>query len=605
MNRYLVFDIETDNLLYEVSRFFCAVSINENEEVTRYYRKDIEKLFIDLSNSKAIVGHNIIGYDLPALEKLFPDLYNKYLSENMPEVHDTLLYSQMITPRLKSHSLKAWGERLASKGIIAVGKTEFNDFTKFSEEMMDYCEQDVYVNWHLYDQMVKREKEESFFKSRPYLLECKIKAIQVESEMYGVAFDVETAMQLIMEVQAEMDTIRHTAEKVLGYHKNRLEYKLKADGSPSHFHIKRLGRIMNEYGKEPEHGIEGKHSYILDPIKITLDTKNLLVARLLELGWKPTMFTPGGSPKLVDAGEACPNLSKVEGFEKVDIGKYFVLKHRLSILQGFFRVIRDDDKIPSEANTLGAITGRYTHRKIANLPAVRSLLGSEIRSLFGPGEGRVQVGCDLSGIEARLFANAMNDKEYIDVILHGDIHTDNQQRAGLPTRDAAKTFFYAFLYGAGDTKIGQIIGGNAEDGRRIKETFLKTLPGLVSLIDTKQEEAEKGYITGLDGRRVFITKNEVGMYDVRKALNTYLQSAAAQYFKYWLMFTNEEIKSRDLDAQLMISYHDELQFSCHPDAVEDLKEILEIALKGADRELDIVCPNAIEIKTGKNWMDCH
>jgi DNA polymerase I-like protein with 3'-5' exonuclease and polymerase domains len=268
------------------------------------------------------------------------------------------------------------------------------------------------------------------------------------------------------------------------------------------------------------------------------------------------------------------------------------------------RHVRADGRIPSEANTLGAITGRYTHRKIANLPAVRSLYGKEIRGLFYAGEGRVQVGSDLAGIEARMLANCMGDDEYTEQVVNGDIHTTNQLAAGLPTRDAAKTFFYAFLYSAGDAKIGSLVNGSATDGKKVKEKFLNSLPSLKLLIEEKQKEARKGYITSLDGRPIYITKTE-GKFDTRKALNSLLQSSATIYFKKWVEYIDKAIVYYDIDATIMILYHDEVAISTTDKNVSKVKFILNKALEATDKFFKVKCPNAIEIKVGSDWAETH
>jgi DNA polymerase I-like protein with 3'-5' exonuclease and polymerase domains len=268
------------------------------------------------------------------------------------------------------------------------------------------------------------------------------------------------------------------------------------------------------------------------------------------------------------------------------------------------RHVRADGRIPSEANTLGAITGRYTHRKIANLPAVRSLYGKEIRGLFYAGEGRVQVGSDLAGIEARMLAHFMGDDEYTEQVVNGDIHTTNQLAAGLPTRDAAKTFFYGFLYGAGDAKVGTLVNGNAYDGKKVKEKFLNSLPSLKLLIEEKQKEARKGYITSLDGRPIYITKTE-GKFDTRKALNSLLQSSATIYFKKWVEYIDKAIVYYDIDATIMVLMHDEVQISVAEGHVNVLKSVLQKALEATDKFFKVKCPNAIDIKQGSTWEDCH
>jgi DNA polymerase I-like protein with 3'-5' exonuclease and polymerase domains len=338
--------------------------------------------------------------------------------------------------------------------------------------------------------------------------------------------------------------------------------------------------------------------------KVTLDTKALLIKRLLMLGWKPTMHTEKGMPQIAVKGDVCTNLLKHGDF--ADIGVYFVLKHRLGLLEGLMKVVRSDSRISSEGDTLGAATGRYAHRKVVNLPAVRSEYGEQIRSMFHTVHPYKFVGVDLAGIEARMLAHYMGDEEFTDTILNGDIHSFNQQKAGLPTRDAAKTFFYGFAYGAGDEKVGQLVGGGKKEGKKVKDEFLRSLPKLDGLIKHIKKQAAKGFIIGLDGRRIRIRKDVfTGEFQTHKALNTLLQSGATIYFKTWMVYVNHYIQKYNIKAHQLISMHDELQFECLVDDVETLTKILHHAIKTTDKHFDIKCPNACEVKIGNNWKDTH
>jgi DNA polymerase I-like protein with 3'-5' exonuclease and polymerase domains len=87
-------------------------------------------------------------------------------------------------------------------------------------------------------------------------------------------------------------------------------------------------------------------------------------------------------------------------------------------------------------------------------------------------DNNVLVGCDASSLELRCLAHYMRDDDYTKEVVEGDIHTANQKAAGLETRDQAKTFIYAFIYGAGAAKIGSIVGGTAGDGQKLIDNFL-------------------------------------------------------------------------------------------------------------------------------------
>jgi DNA polymerase-1 len=588
-----VFDIEANGFYDTVTQIFCISIKNLNTGKNKLYEPDnIREALDELREYDAIVGHNALGYDLPVLEKLCDFHYGGV-------VFDTLVLSKLRYPFFNSHSLESWGERLKFP------KISYENFMYYEPEMGVYCMQDVEVTAKVFAHLRKQIDLNADYVQ----LEHEVQRLQTKAEIHGVQFDYDNAMKLVMKIDAEMQEIKDTIEPKLGYAYENKVHKLKANGDLSHHAIKLMDKLKEDFPDVLVSIYIGEESSTITvPTKITLDTKAILIEKLIELGWKPTMFTEKNNPQLARKGEVCENLLSMSG-DMAQLGKYFLLKHRKGLLEGFFRHVRKDGKIPSEADTLGAITGRYTHRKIANLPAVRSLYGVEMRSLFGVPSGRVQVGCDLSGIEARMLAHYMDDSDYTNEILNGDIHTKNQLAAGLPTRDSAKTFFYGFLYGAGDEKVGLLVNGDKSDGRRIKEQFIESLPSLKRLIETKQKEAEKGYVTSLDGRPVRITKSEnfkgALAYDTRKALNSLLQSSATIFFKKWAGFVDKLITERNIDAKIMILYHDELQADVHPDHVEAYKEALHDALALTDTYYDVKCKNDIEIKTGNNWGDCH
>ena len=597
-------DIEADNFLYGVSKVFCiAVKDATTGKNTLFEPGDIQQALDYMQSFDRVVFHNGCGYDLPALEKLYGWKFEG-------DVVDTLTLSRLNWPFLKSHSLKYWGELLTKYKIISIGKTEYDNFDYYEPEMGQYCVQDVEVTHEVY----KFLTEENRFNrgkvidpSEDYVkLEQDIVEIQTRAEQYGVSFDYESAMKLSQQIGNEMDSIYQEVSEKLGYHWETKEHKLKKDGSLSHHAVNLLAKLNREF-PEFEHSVDywvKGFSNIKVPTKITLDTKKLLINKLLELGWNPSMHTEKGSPQIAVKGEVCSNLPE----EFKDVGKYFVLKHRKALIDGFFKNVRSDGKIPSEANTLGANTYRYTHKKIVNLPAVRSLYGAEIRGLFGAEKGRRQVGSDLSGIESRILASFMGDAEYTAQVLDGDIHTYNQKMAGLETRDQAKTMAYALAYGAGDSKMGEIIGGTSEEGKKLKEKYFSALPNFGELMKNIKKEAEQGSVKSLDGRPIYLKKEErygKAVYPTHKALNFLIQSSATVYFKRWMKFANEKVRKEGLDAEQMIAMHDELQWDCAVEDVDRLVDILEEAVIEADKFYELKCPNACDTKQGNDWRDCH
>jgi len=590
-----VFDIEANGLsIHDVTEIFC-ISIKDLDtgENTLYEPLDIKEACKKLSTYDYVVGHNILAYDIPVIRKISGiDLNDKAI--------DTLLLAKYSTLRFKNgYSLKAIGE------AMKFPKIEYDNFSYYEPEMGEYCKQDVEVTAKFFTKYLLPSINLS---EQGIKLEHKVRQLQTEGEHYAVWFDIQLAQRVVAILEKLMNKISNKIEPLLGYglvvhykgsKKNNepFIYNLTSKGNPTSYAKKWVGDNQEVVG--PFCKIEYQ--------KVTLSTEALLKDKLLELGWEPTMFTPTGKPKIVDKGEVCPNLLKLGEFK--DVSKYFVYRHRHSLVSGLILVAEDHRdmgwRIPSEADTMGAITHRYTHRKIANFPAVRSPFGKPIRRMFGATPSRVFIGADLEGLEARMLAHYMDDPDFTDEILNGDIHTANQHKAGLPTRDAAKTFFYGLLYGAGDAKVGQLVNGTAEDGKRIKERYFSELPSLRNLIEQKQREARKGYIISLDGRKIKIPRDEDGSFAARKALNSLLQSSGAIFAKTWSYFTWKYIKENNLDAVIVINYHDEMQIESSKEDVEGVKEALQWGVDMANRIYDVKCPNAIQIKVGKNWEDTH
>jgi DNA polymerase I-like protein with 3'-5' exonuclease and polymerase domains len=258
-----------------------------------------------------------------------------------------------------------------------------------------------------------------------------------------------------------------------------------------------------------------------------------------------------------------------------------------------------DGRIHGGLNTLGTVTGRTA----ASQPNIQQVSGDpRARALWTVAPGMVQVGCDLSGLELRALAHYMfpyDDGEYADIIMNGDIHTANQKAAQLETRDQAKTFIYALIYGGGNGKIGSILGQSAHAGGQMKKRFFKAIPALKKLIDHAGACAEiDGAIELLDGRSVPVRSEH-------KALNVLLQGCGAIISKWWCLIGTRNVRAAGLRANQIGFIHDEVQWECHPDDAAALGKILEDAAVAAGEYLNIRMPINAEHSVGNNWADCH
>ena len=247
-------------------------------------------------------------------------------------------------------------------------------------------------------------------------------------------------------------------------------------------------------------------------------------------------------------------------------------------------------------------TFRCAHRKpnLAQVPAEE-----QFRQLFTASPGKVMVGADLSGIELRMLAHYLGRYDggrYADILLNDDIHQVNADKIGI-SRRLVKTVTYAFLYGAGNIKLGMSFDNSlskekaAKKGKEIREAYLAAIDGLAELLVAVKKKAEGGFVLACDGRRVLVDSTH-------KALNYLLQCSAGIVAKRWMVIADNGIQHHVHTHQLAF-VHDELQYETTPDGAEILSSILEESARLAGEYYNLRCPIAAEAKTGKTWADVH
>ena len=288
------------------------------------------------------------------------------------------------------------------------------------------------------------------------------------------------------------------------------------------------------------------------------------------------------------------------------IREYLMLQKRVAQIESWLEAVKEDGRVHGKVITNGAVTGRMTHSSpnMAQIPNAGSVYGHECRECWTVEEGNVLVGCDASGLELRMLAHYMGDQGYVDTVTKGsskegtDVHTVNQKAAGLATRDSAKTFIYAFLYGAGDAKIGSIVGGSAKEGAKLKAKFLSQTPALAKLLEKIKKSAARGFCKGLDGRNIWIRSEHA-------ALNSLLQGAGAIVMKKALCLFYDKIKENKWKVKLVANVHDEIQFECPPDIAELAGKAARMSIIEAGEHYKLRCPLDGEYKIGRSWRFTH
>ena len=563
-------------------------------EVKTFGPDQISDALYILMNAEEVCGHNIIDYDIPALQKIYPDF------TIAGKVTDTLVLSRLIRTTLAeddailnvknpehfprrligSHSLKAWGLRLSDILGDDHKKGDYDGgWENYSQEMLDYCVLDTHVTAELYKHLMTFGfSEESIDLEHSMAQICqtignngwtfnKAKAITLYSDLCQIRDDLQKDLdELFPPWEITEEFIPAKNNKTLGYVKGEVFIKRKqVEFNPgSRRHIEKCLR---------------------DKYK-----------------WKPTKFTGTGHAQIDES-----ILGALPYPEAQQLAKFFLVQKRIGQLAegpaAWLKKLDDDGRIRHTIVVGGTISGRCAHRSpnLAQVPKAGLLYGAECRELFGPPPGWTQVGVDLSGLELRMLANFLDDGGvYANQILEGDIHQFNAD-AIKGTRDQAKRFIYSVLFGAGDQLVGKIVGGSAKDGKRLKDSFNEAVPAFAKLQSNLKRAAKRGYLVGLCGRKLYIREE-------RKLLSQLLQASGAVVCKKWVQLTHIEINKQfgPEQAFLMAWVHDEVQIACKNKDIAD--ECREIAIRMAGdtgRHFNTKIRIDAEGNLGQSWLDCH
>ena len=575
-NFKLVFDIEADGL--DPNNVWCIVAKEVSGDIYKFDNTQIEEGIKFLQTADTLIGHNIIGYDIPVLEKLYDAKFDC-------NIEDTLVMSRLFNPvRENGHSLKAWGWRVGS-----LKQEQPETFDEYTPAMLEYCVQDVKLNESVYHYLLK---EGNIFSKESIKLEHDVAKIMKEQEKTGFFFNTKQAMELLAELKAKQlaveDEVHNTFKPKLVDDKLVTPY-VRKDGQ-----LSKRGLTDEEYNRCLTTG-NVKPFTRQKLVDFNLGSRKQIGEYLIDFGWKPVKFTPTGQP-IVDEG----TLKKIEHIREAKlIADFLLYQKRIAQVTSWIDELKED-RVHGSVIPNGTITGRMTHRNpnMAQVPNAGSPYGKECRSCWTVPKGRKLVGIDASGLELRMLAHYMNDPDYIEEVINGDIHTTNQKLAGLKTRDQAKTFIYALVYGAGDAKIGSVAGGGLKKGKELKQTFFENLPSLKILKEKVQKASERGFLKGLDGRKIYVRSQHA-------ALNTLLQGGGAIAMKKAMCFLQCLIKLNAIDAKFVANIHDEWQIEVPEKQADYVGELGVKAIEQASEHFKMRCPLTGEYKIGENWYETH
>ena len=575
----IVLDIET-NTAHD--KIWCVVTRNiDNSEVKVW--KHPEGLQKYLDSCTLIIMHNGINFDGPVLKK------NWKITMKKTQVCDTLVISRLFSPSIESgHSLQAWGERLGFSKIdykaAWIDEVTFEDngnpnsFRKyvaykdgdwFNKPIMKllhkYCIQDTLVTQKLYEHLTKEMSHD--YSKESIKLEHEVAFIIAEQERNGFRFNEAKALQLLSVLKTKLDAICVEMQSI---------FPAKVTSGRTH---KTHGRPLPDIVENFNPG-----------------SRKQIAERLIEKGWKPS--------KLTEKGSIIVDETTLEGInipEAKAIAEYLMLQKRIAQVESWIDAIQIDGRVHGQVITNGAVTGRMTHHSpnMAQVPNSGSPYGPDCRELWTVNKGYKLVGIDASGLELRMLAHYMKDDAYTTEVVSGDIHTANQKAAGLETRNQAKTFIYAFLYGAGAAKIGSIVGGSSKEGQALITRFLRNTPGLRALREkVSRLYFQKAWLPGLDGRKLLVRSEH-------SALNTLLQGAGAIAMKQALVIFNKRLRQSKIDYKFVANVHDEWQVEVEENRADEVGKLGVQSITDAGVVLKMRCPLGGEYRVGNNWKETH
>ena len=555
----VLFDIETT---MTADKIWCIVC--KHGDTYYQFKEDRLHRFAELiKQTEEVIGHNIIGFDIPVVNTIFG--YDVFAN---CKVTDTLVLSRLLNPMIEGgHSLKNWGTKLGQN------KIHFEQFDYFSEDMLTYCRNDVELTERLYKFLINKTKDFGM----SIELEHKVAQIIQKQHERGFKINVVEAYELQSKFQEDMNDLTTKVRQTFPPMKVEEEFIPKSNNKARGY-VKGVPFTKVKY-KE-----------------FNLGSRQQIAERLMLLGWKPKKKTDKGHV-IVDEKV----LSEIHNIPEAKlINRFLMLQKRIAQVNSWIEGIKEDGRVHGKVITNGTITGRMSHQSpnMAQIPAVYSPYGKECRALWTVNKGYKLVGVDASGLELRMLAHYMNDKDYTHEVVNGDIHTTNQIAAGLASRDESKTFIYAFIYGAGSKKIGSIIGGSERDGERIKEKFLRATPSLRSLREKVERIASRRWVRGLDQRKIIIRYPHA-------ALNTLLQGAGATVMKYALTLLEEYVKIKQIKALPVVNVHDEFQYEVEEKRADEFGMLAVQSIVDAGKQLNVRCPLNGEYKIGNNWSETH
>lgn len=573
-----------------LDRVWCGVIIDQDGVVHRYEPDEVPLMVTHLMGYDCIIGHNIIEYDWRVLKRLYPSI----TVGDEPVQIDTLVTARMLWPDrelcsyVSRHGLKQWGEFLADSGRVEAGKTEYaGGFDQYCPEMLDYCVQDVRVTKALWEFL----RDELVGYEDPLEREHRRAERLAAMSERGVGFDMDGAGRLLDELTSKHLGLR---EQLQSSFPSRVQF-LK---TPAYY---RAGGLRFPTIGAAKAAGYSRSEIIAGPLRTKThpfepDSRQQIYQRLRDrYDWKPKRFTEKGNP-IVD--EAV--LRDLPYPEAAMICDYLMLGKRLSQLTDWIDRAAWSGRIHSTTRGSGTVSGRCSSSQpnLQQVTSARQQYGREMRALFRAGEGSLMVGCDAAQLELRILAHYLADYdegEYVRVVTESDAHQANADAFGV-SRDDAKTAIFALVYGCGDAKFGSIVGGGAEQGKRMRTSYFERFPQVRHLMERCMTDARtRGHLRLLDGRDVPVRAEH-------SALNLLIQGSGQCVMTLAWDLVQERMPP---GAGFVLEVHDEAEIEAPIESAEEVARLMEWSIAEAGRLLGVRCPMAGEARIGANWLEVH
>ena len=588
----LAFDCETDGLLRDLTDIHCLVikdldtGLVERFDNHKNNRYSITEGLSQLMVAKEIWGHNAIGFDLEAIASIYP-----FFNDCTATCYDTLILSRLFFTDMLDrdfrtrpvnmpanlygrHSLKSWGYRL---GVLKseYGEQLEGDWSTYTDEMLEYCVQDVEVTAKLVE--LFQPKMEQY--AKPIAIEHDLARIMSWQERKGFPFDVPKAHKLESKVRQELDTLSDEMRSTFVW----------VDG----------GNFIPARPNKNKGYVKGAEFCRLKEFNPT-SRQHIAFAFENYRGWEPHEKTDTGRAKIDEK-----ILEEIDTDESKKFARILTLQKQLGQLSegknAWLKQVDKEGRIHHSC-VLNTNTGRQAHMR-PNLAQVNS--NHESRELFHPGAGRVQIGADASSLELRCLAHYLaryDGGTFAKEVVEGDIHS-YMAAISKVDRKTQKSVTYCLIYGGGDFKLGLTAGASKQQavqrGKELRKKLLTGIKGFKELNDAIQKRAQHGVVTALDSRPIRLQgKNHA-------ALNYLLQSAGAIICKLWVLRTTQLLKEAKIDYWPLAFVHDEMQLSVLPDHAEEACKLIKQAMKDVRTELAFRCELDSDTQIGRTWADTH